>query len=363
MLTQLVTIILFQIAPLPVVLSYNSTKVDRLYALFMIGFLGSLSALRANTVGNDTAFFLYLYDSIANNHNILSYLDRFEIGYLVLNRIATYICHNSQFILVLTSFMIYSGYFRFIIKYSKSPWLSIFFFVTLGFWGDSMNTIREQIATVILLFSYDFIRDRKFIPFIFLTILASLFHRTAIIFLVAYPFINVRTSTKNIVLFISAGLFIAAFFKRLFSKLVFFFPIFSYYANSKYLNGQIRLASILTMLIYLLILILSMSAKGSLVGDRYRDFKNMQSMLLICIALLTASFGFSLLDRVASYFGSFSLVLLPNAIVSYDEKKETRLAVTYLICLLCFCYELVREIMRPGWIGIFPYSFFWQTYS
>lgn len=55
-----------------------------------------------------------------------------------------------------------------------------------------MNVIRQDIATCIFIFAISFIADKKFLKYLFWIVIASGFHRTAMILLVFYPIFMVK---------------------------------------------------------------------------------------------------------------------------------------------------------------------------
>ena len=73
------------------------------------------------------------------------------------------------------------------------PYLAVFLF-TNGLFGSWMNTIRQDIAICIWIFSLQFILDKKFIKYAICCVIAAGFHKSAIMMIVFYPlFLNGRT--------------------------------------------------------------------------------------------------------------------------------------------------------------------------
>ena len=88
-----------------------------------------------------------------------------------------------------------TGFSILIYKYSNSVWMSVFLFYSLGYFGASMNTIRQCIAMTIIFLAYHFILENKIKLFLISVILATTFHKTAIVFLVASIFLSVYKTT------------------------------------------------------------------------------------------------------------------------------------------------------------------------
>lgn len=312
---------------------------QRIYLYLTFGLLTVLAALRAETVGNDTIEYLRLFENISITKDLSYFSPRFEIGYVYLNKILSLISYNPQIILIVTSSLIMYGFMRFIKKYSKIPMLSVFMFFSLGYYGMTMNTIRLNLAIVLILFSYDFLKKNKLFKFIIIVILASLFHRTAIVFLIALLMRKLSISLKLIMAIMITSSLLYILFPTILNLLFSIFPTYQYYVGSVYLDGEIRLASIMNILVGLSIILLGAITKYNnmnLVTDEIikekdsrrkseeeivNDEQLMFLFLIISVAITFLSFKFNLLDRVSDYFLVFSIVYLPNAIKHVKEKN------------------------------------------
>ncbi|NMA84102.1 MAG: EpsG family protein [Epulopiscium sp.] len=344
------------------------------YFILTFGMFTFLSALRSSHVGNDTSAYIRIFNDITMTGDISRYSWRYEFGYLYLNKLLSILSSNSQIIIIVTSILIMLGFARFIYKYSNNLWLSVYLFFTLGYFGMSMNTIRLNIAIVILLFSYDFIKKKNLFKFIITVFIASMFHRTAIIFLIAWLIVKFKFTYKTISVAIVGSVGIYLLFPRILQTILQFFPTYKYYLGSSYLDGNTRLASVMNFLVGLSILIFggftnyhnknicTCSKLNSKNGAIVNDNKNMLLFLLVGVSITFISLNFSLLDRVGEYFSVFSIVFLPNALKSIRD-KNIRALLSFIIIVLFFVYSTTIQIMRPEWNVIYPYQFFWQIGS
>lgn len=340
------------------------------YLILTFGVFTFLSALRSSHVGNDTSAYIGLFNDIAITGDISKYSWRYEFGYLYLNKFLSLLSSNSQIIIIVTSILIMVGFARFIYKYSNNLWLSVYLFFTLGYFGMAMNTIRQNIAIVILLFSYDFIKEKNLFKFIITVFIASAFHRTAIIFLLAWPITKLKFSYKTIVTAAVGGLSLYILFPIVLQTMFRFFPNYQYFLGSSYLDGDIRLASIMNFLVGLSVLIFGVFTKyhnkniytcsklNTKSGVIVNDANNMSLFLLVACSITFISLKFSLLDRVGEYFFVFTIVFLPNALNSIRD-KNIRALLSFIIVVLFFVYSTTIQIIRPEWNIIYPYRFFW----
>lgn len=345
----------------------------RLYIILTFGLFTVLAAFRAENIGNDTVEYLRIFKDISLAGDMSNYIWRYEIGYLWLNKILSLLTPQPQIILIVTSVIIMVGFARFIYKHSQMPWLSTYLFFTLGYYGMSMNTIRLSIAIVIILFSYDYLRKQELIKFILAVILAFLFHRTAIVFLLAWPITKLKFNYKTVMYAGIGSVLIYTIFPIILRILLKIFPTYEYYLGSLYLNGEIRLASVMNLLVGISIIVMGVFvnyhkqnntiayANNNTLNIAERKILDGQFMTLLLVAgtsVIFISFNFNLLNRVGDYFLVFSIVYLPNAIKQLKDKK-LEILIIYTVVVLFFAYSTMILIMRPEWNIIYPYNFYW----
>lgn len=341
----------------------------KMFLILTLGLLTIMAALRAKTVGNDTSNYLYFFDNLSMGKDLSA--SRFEIGYVYLNKLLIFFTSQSQVLLIVSSIFTMYGFARIIYKYSTSPGLSVFLFFTLGYFGMTMNTIRQNIALVFILFAYDFLRERKLLKFVLLVVSATLFHRTALLFLIAYPVTKAKFNFKVILATVFGSVLGCILFPQLLRLLFNVFPMYQYYIGSDYLNGDVRLATVLNILAVLSIIIFGIytgyhkpsvvyGVQGnSKVEGFINDGKIMLMLLVVGIWIEVISLNFNLLGRVSDYFLVFSILYFPNAIKCINNQK-LRIFIIYLVAVLFFVYRTVIQLYRPEWNLIYPYKFFWQ---
>ena len=114
----------------------------------------------------------------------------FEPGYAILNKFLSIFISWPQFILFFEgAFCVFCTSY-FIYKNTDEVYDSLFLYITMGLFSFHLTSFRQSIAMSICLLSVELIKKRKFVPFLILVFLASTIHRTAILFIFAYFFIN-----------------------------------------------------------------------------------------------------------------------------------------------------------------------------
>lgn len=107
----------------------------------------------------------------------------YEIGFYWFNRIVGLFTHNPQWIFITTSFIYCLFVFLAFYEHSDDLPFCIVMLLVTGEYFASLNNLRQAMASAIMLFGYRFIKNKKWIHFAVLTLLASTLHKSMIIFL------------------------------------------------------------------------------------------------------------------------------------------------------------------------------------
>lgn len=155
-----------------------------------------LASLRGN-VGTDTINYFNMYNGWLKHVNIIQYaLDYFsggastiEPGYVLLNRISPFIFDDVKTLFFLSVFVQMSFVWLGITSLEKylSPSFSLFIYY-LFLYNTSLNLMRQSIAVAIVFYAFKYIVEHNFMKYLGFVLLASLFHVSALLFLVLYVF-------------------------------------------------------------------------------------------------------------------------------------------------------------------------------
>lgn len=319
-----------------------------------------LAGFRASFVGNDTEEYLRIFKEVDSNNYDFS-TSRYEIGYLIFNKLISLFCNNGQVVFIVSGAFIYYSVGRFILKYSRMPLLSLLLFLTYGYFSSSMNILRQFIAISILLYSFSYILKGRFVKFLLIVILASLFHTTSFLFIFAYLARYVKPSLKSFLICILLAIIGSYAFNILLGEMLSIFNAYQHYDGGKYF-GDTRAASILYVIISSLVLLLSfilLKGKSKNGNHSISDFNyeiNCELILVLFgVCLYILSLKLNILDRIAIYYNIFSIVLLPNAIKCL--RPDCRFMFSVITVFLFFSYTITIIVVRPEWNSAFPYSF------
>ena len=162
-----------------------------------------ISGFRADSIGADTENYMRLFDL----HNSMSWREiienakeyylgngsynDYEIGYVVLEKIIGGVTSSHTIYNILVAGIFMSSLGRFIYKYSNDPLISFILYDAFMYNMFSLTGNRQVISVAIgILCGYEFIRKRKFIPFLIIVLVSSLFHRSTLVFIVFYFLAN-----------------------------------------------------------------------------------------------------------------------------------------------------------------------------
>ncbi|PKM58433.1 MAG: hypothetical protein CVU98_01140 [Firmicutes bacterium HGW-Firmicutes-3] len=341
------------------------------YILLNVGLMAFLSMFRSISVGNDTNDYVNLFYNISYGNDLALYSSRFEIGYLYLNKFLNYFSSNHQILLMTTSAYIFFVIGRFIYKYSKSPWLSLILFYSLRFFDISLSGIRQMLAVATVILAYEFLIEKKIVKYIVAMIIAISFHNAAILFLISYPMKKYKLTSKMILIvtFITGLLFLLL--DPILSRILLYFPkYYSYVYNSKG-EGEVKLATLLGFIVFLLIFIACelLNRKKSYYDNDLslkinRNIKTqedeLQSLfLLISCAVLFIALQVDIIARFKNIFGMFAIIYFPNSITKLTD-KYVKLSFVIIVVILFLAHITAIHLFRPEWQSTYPYSFFWN---
>jgi hypothetical protein len=192
---------------------YAKTSKRKFIILFIILlFLVLFGGFREN-VGVDTMAYIRIFNTINTFNNDFqdSIKDlRYEIGFIYLvsfiKTIGFIQVYSLFSFIVIFNYLLYFFSFK---KLTPNFELALFLYIVLYFFIRDMGILRQAIATSITIFSIIFIIEKKPYYFLFLTIFASFFHVSALVFLPAYFVGNLKISKNKIYTLILVGIILS----------------------------------------------------------------------------------------------------------------------------------------------------------
>lgn len=292
-----------------------------------------LSAVRDFSVGADTLNYCNSFRYISSLSFKQALRSGWEQGYVVLNWWLGHFFKDGRALIVFMALVILIPFFIWIKRESKWPVLSLVIFVCTGMWSSSMFILRQWCAMAILTFSYKYIKQQKFIPFLALVLVAAMFHRTAVIFILAYFILWIPMNTSIVLLAVPVSALIGLFGGRILS----FLNQFARIAESGNFNGGIPMLIVLWLCIFAVLVCF----KGNVPSQLDFYFR----LVFLAAFLQPIAFTFSNWARIVSYFSVSLSVFLPNfvEVLTSDEtpNQRFRLSIGCIVCALMFVWFLI----------------------
>jgi hypothetical protein len=305
-----------------------------------------IQALRASSVGVDVNGYLKGYQ-IAKDINIFAgeRLFNFEVGYILYSQLISKLGIPNQWYLAIVAFTIIIPIAFTWMKNSKMPAISVFIYITLGFFAFSFSGLRQAIAISIVFYSFKYIQERSLIKFLLCVILAISFHTSAIIFIFAYPLYQLRL--KPIQLCFVVITFILTFLLRN----IIYLPIYTLY---KGVEGHIQNTGAYTMLFVMIgVLVLSY-----LFGPKYSvGFNAYKNYMIVAIFIQIFASQSTIAMRAGYYYYIFITLLIPEVINAQRDLKVRITAVVVLILALLYFFQVT---IGSGSLNVSPYYFYWE---
>lgn len=322
--------------------TYGKTNKDnKVVFIFMVALYCLIAGLRSKWVGSDTNNYVYYFEYVRNMSNI-NIINEFSARDPIAMIIFKYLSapFNSytpvlMLIQILFCTLIAITYY----KYSKNCILAFLVFVFLRYHFFLMSGIRQGFALCIILYSYKYIKDEKFIGYTICVLLASIFHFSAILCLFFYPFRNFVFYNKGyklifaIIITLVSSLYIPDVANIVFSD------------KTGYLDQTEKIGNLFSLITSVLVF--------GFVHFRIqkihvtKEVNTLYNVTLVFFLLSILSFRLELAFREAMYFGFIIPILIP-----YLTNKVS-LRVIFMVMVALY-------ILTGVPISVNPYQFNWN---
>lgn len=279
--------------------------------IFIVGF-------RTIEVGTDTVNYKMYFDVVESGKPLFV-----EPGWLAINHFITFFNGSYETLMLLVTLLTLIPVYWACRKYSINPTLSLFFYITLYFYFYSFNISRQLLAISFVLMSFHFLKENRKLSFVFLVLLASTFHTSALIVL---PALFIDKIPDKPILYISA-IVVSALVGLFGTESIYDFISLTSYSNYLY---KLELGNTVGNAIYLLLLngfflfILYFS------GKREVYFK----LFFLYIVLTNIFVRIPLGSRLIMYFSVIQVLYLPLFI--YTNRKENNIFLIAVVIIYAF---------------------------
>ena len=338
---------------------YINCKQKKFFVILVCIELIFFVGIRATDIGADTTVYinaLNYYKKLPNNQILgakLVYPFDFEIGYFMLVKICAWFSMEETTFLCLIACIIYIPIFKFILKYSENPLLSILTYFAFGYFEYSLGIFRQMIALSIIIIGFNYLKKRNFIKYLLIVLLAMTFHTTAIIILPLYWIyqIDIKNKLKWI---IALEIFIAMSSRITILLIMKVFAKYSNYIGGKY---DVQGGSYIMLLILNIVLIMGyiILVRENNNGEKNENLLISINAIAIAIFLQIIGYSMEIFGRIVPYYSIYLLLIIPIVANHLFEKNRLFIHMIAIILLMLIAYVTIKDSV------IVPYSTIFMT--
>ncbi|MEG2124701.1 MAG: EpsG family protein [Hydrogenoanaerobacterium sp.] len=283
-----------------------------------------MSTIRASAVGVDywQSYLPYFeqvcsggWEFITGDANMF----KTEFGYGFLNYIISFF-GNTQMTFAFGIALVCIGLTAvFLWKYSPSVWMSMFVFISFGFFGYTLCTLRHQIAICIFMFALPYLQKKKLVPYVLIVLLSATFHKSMLVLIPVYFLAQLPLNKISLSIY-GVGTLLFVLFSEPIIAFVTKYVYTDYQVGTYYTMGRDLQTGFVPILLFLVVYLL----RGKLLE------RNPQNLPLINLSLYSAmlfivTYRNFIFQRFALMLLPVSMLLLPEIMQCLAVKEDDRL--------------------------------------
>lgn len=313
--------------------------------MFVMGF-------RDASVGVDTESYSRSFSVISQLpfHSIFENIDKIglEPGWILINKLVS-IVFNSYYVFQFLYSIVYCWLaLKFIERTSNNLFVGVILFLGVGLYTGAFNVQRQYLAMMLLANGYLDLSENKVKKTFVSLIIATLIHKTSIVFLIALVIYSLRNNKFIMRIMPLVIVAVALSYRKIISIAQTYMPYyFNYYKNNK--GNQTASGVWIIWIIIILIAIICLYGKNS----KYNDFKPICIFSLAYVVCNIVGLYFNYFERLGWYFMPFVPVLFMeygDKILAYKYRLLYLTGVT--ICFAAYylfsCYT-GRDLQYSFW--------------
>lgn len=332
-------------------------KYNKLFIISSFFLLGLISAMRSSFVGADTA----LYEFLFLNPKLLG--DKSPI-YTRYSEFLKIFSNNQHAITISNSILICTLFAIFFIRLNQKTiysFYSIFLFVTMFFFGNSLCTSRQYLAIGLVANGVLYLLQKKYIKFFILTFLAIGIHTTSVVGLFTFIIFMIKQNKKSLLTFFILLLSILLFYSKFIYLFVNLFSDYSMYTNGSADSLQISTSGAGAAIIYNSFMFIMFFMLIFLIYKNKVELNHIE-FILICIfsifvILDLLMYNVVFLQRIFMFYSIFGVVVMPLLFSKIRQVVDLRiyylLNIFFIVAMLIYYYIQLSH----DYIGIVPYIF------
>jgi transmembrane protein EpsG len=329
----------------PVSISSHFVKLHKLMAFFALLSLVVISGLRKDMA--DTYYYMYSYAH--TDFTWENIMGRKDIGFNIFQMYLQKFSHNPQVLVFITALITNVLIVLILYKYSGLFELSLYVFITNGFYLTSMNGIRQFLAAAIAFAATKYIFDGNWKKYIVVILLAAQMHQTALILIPIYFLIRRKAWSWTTFLLLFLAILIVFGFNQFSSAL---FSVIDDTQYGDYKNAGYHGANVIRVVVEAAPILFAFLGRNRLrrIFPDSDYIVNMSVLGLVFMIIATQNWIFARFDI---YFGLYSLILVSWIVQVFQAKDQKFIYYSILVCYFIFCYY--QQVITFGTVYLSNY--------
>lgn len=242
----------------------------------------------------------------------------------------------------INSFITIFFIFKTMKNYSVNYWISIFLFICFPlFYLNSFSVIRFFSALAITFYGFKYIEKKKFFHYLIIVLLASTFHKAALVAIVFYFARFIKLKTSKIVIILLSLPFIGKLINIFIIK---YFPVYSAYTLETTVQEGTKAILFLGLIGIIALLLRNNITKNDEIANLYFN------CYLIGMFIYLMFYSQGTMGHRISLFGTIYSILLVPKIISLVQNYKNRLYINMVLII-----TLIVMFFYILYVGAFTY--------
>lgn len=281
-------------------------------AIFIL--LAAVSACRI-AVGNDYWVYRYQFNLIMQGRHV-----SYEWGFNLVVWIIQSLFGYDNYLPVFGFFSIVTAIFFVKAIYDQAEWfpMSIFLFMTNGYYFSSMNSVRYYFALAVAMYAMKYVIRKQYGVFLAWIVFAAFFHKSVLVVIPVYLLAMWLAEHKlNKYLYIAGGLFLTSMLvlRDVYREIIFFF--YPYYEGSMYDQVDFSVTNIAKCIgVLALCFLFYKTAVKENVQNRFYFYLSVGGL-----AVYTFGAFIPEVSRIGYYLLVSQIFLIPGVLLRIEDKR------------------------------------------
>ncbi|MFN7250051.1 MAG: EpsG family protein [Anaerobacillus sp.] len=305
-------------------------KPNKIAAFFALASLVLVAGLQ-NNVG-DTYYYMHSYRITIFSLENIDF--KGDFGFNLLQMILQQISSDPQILIFTTALLTNTLIVITLYHYSRLFDLSLYVYITIGYFLVSMNGIRQYLAAAIIFAGTKFLIAGDWKKYMLLVLFASTIHQTALLLIPIYFIVRWPAWSKSTYLLLGGSIFIVLSFNTFMDLL---FKAIEETQYGGYKDFQEGGANILRVVVGAVPVVIAYFGREKLknIFPKSDVIVNMSILGLVFLIISTQNWIFA---RFAIYFGLYQLILISWIVKVFREKDQKLIYYGVLICYFIYFY-------------------------